>query len=104
MYFLLFLQHEESYVSLLAACKAGDGQKRLAPSFISKFFKYFPKLADQAIDTLLDLCEEDDPNVWLYPGYLVCVPLVHIYLCRFENCQSRCCQDFAKICLIKLLG
>ncbi|XP_062509729.1 apoptosis inhibitor 5-like [Corticium candelabrum] len=56
-------KHEESYVSLLAACKAGDGQKRLAPSFISKFFKYFPKLADQAIDTLLDLCEEDDPNI-----------------------------------------
>jgi hypothetical protein len=56
-------KHEDSYKSLLAACKAGDGQKKLAPSFISKFFKHFPKLADQAIDTLLDLCEEDDPNI-----------------------------------------
>lgn len=43
--------------------KGGPGEKRLASQFVTRFFKYFPKLAYQAINALFDLCEDDDINV-----------------------------------------
>ena len=43
--------------------KGGPGEKRLASQFIARFFKYFPSLANQAINALFDLCEDDDVMV-----------------------------------------
>lgn len=46
--------------------KGSPKEKRLASQFIARFFKYFPKLADQAIDAHLDLCEDEDMAVYFF--------------------------------------
>lgn len=46
--------------------KGTPKEKRLASQFIARFFKHFPKLADQAIDAHLDLCEDEDMAVSFY--------------------------------------
>ena len=56
-------QHEGAYLSILAAVKGSQGEKRLAGSFIARFFKHFHKLQDNAIDSMLDLCEDEDSLV-----------------------------------------
>ncbi|XP_076278620.1 apoptosis inhibitor cassowary [Lasioglossum baleicum] len=53
-------EHEKEYLDILTAVKGSPKEKRLASQFIARFFKYFPKLADQAIDAHLDLCEDED--------------------------------------------
>lgn len=53
-------EHEKEYTSFINAVKGGPGEKRLASQFIARFFKYFPSLANQAINALFDLCEDDD--------------------------------------------
>lgn len=35
----------------------------MAPSFITKFFKHFPSLHEAATDAILDLIEDEDPQV-----------------------------------------
>ncbi|WAR01951.1 API5B-like protein [Mya arenaria] len=42
------------------AGEGGPGEKRLASQFVTRFFKFFPTLAYQAINALFDLCEDDD--------------------------------------------
>lgn len=56
-------QHEKEYLEILTAVKGSPKEKRLASQFIARFFKHFPKLADQAIDAHLDLCEDEDMAV-----------------------------------------
>lgn len=60
---LFLLQHEKEYLEILTAVKGSPKEKRLASQFIARFFKHFPKLADQAIDAQLDLCEDEDMAV-----------------------------------------
>lgn len=43
--------------------KGTPHEKRLASQFISKFFAKFPTYAQEAIDALLDLCEDEDVNI-----------------------------------------
>lgn len=50
-------------MEILTAVKGSPKEKRLASQFIARFFKHFPKLADQAIDAHLDLCEDEDMAV-----------------------------------------
>ncbi|XP_033216197.1 apoptosis inhibitor 5 [Belonocnema kinseyi] len=54
------VEHEKEYLEILTAVKGSAKEKRLASQFIARFFKHFPKLADQAIDAHLDLCEDED--------------------------------------------
>jgi len=49
----------------LAAVKGSQAEKRLASQFITRFFKFFPKLQENAIDAMLDLCEDEDNMVSL---------------------------------------
>ncbi|XP_072034735.1 apoptosis inhibitor 5-like [Amphiura filiformis] len=56
-------EHVETYKSILSAVEASGGEKRLAAQFIPRFFKYFPTLAEQAINAQLDLCEDDDSSI-----------------------------------------
>ncbi|XP_060568151.1 apoptosis inhibitor 5-like [Ruditapes philippinarum] len=56
-------EHEEEFLYIISAVKGGPGEKRLASQFVTRFFKYFPKLAYQAINALFDLCEDDDINI-----------------------------------------
>lgn len=53
-------EFEKEYLDSLAAVKGSSQEKRLASQIISRFFKHFPLLANQAIDAQLDLCEDDD--------------------------------------------
>ncbi|XP_077994223.1 apoptosis inhibitor 5-like [Glandiceps talaboti] len=56
-------EHEKEYQSILSAVKGGTNEKRLAAQFIPRFFKYFPGLAEHAIDSQLDLCEDEDVSI-----------------------------------------
>ena len=47
----------------MSGVKGEGNAKRLASQFIARFFKHFPDLAEEAIDALFDLCEDDDVNV-----------------------------------------
>lgn len=55
--------HEAEYNEILKAVKGTSKEKRLASQFIGKFFKYFPNLAEVAIDAQLDLCEDEDMQI-----------------------------------------
>ena len=50
-------------MAILAAVKGSQAEKRLASQFITRFFKFFPKLQENAIDAMLDLCEDEDNMV-----------------------------------------
>ena len=60
-----FWQHEGAFLSLLVAVKGSQAEKRLASQFITRFFKFFPKLQENAIDAMLDLCEDEDNMISL---------------------------------------
>lgn len=47
----------------MTAVKGSPNEKRLASQFIARFFKHFPSVAEQAIDCLFDLCEDEDVAV-----------------------------------------
>eukprot|EP00794_Sanderia_malayensis_P018134 gene18134-19944_t len=53
-------EHEDAYQAIIGGVKGDASEKKLACQFIPRFFKDFPKLAEQAIDAQLDLCEEED--------------------------------------------
>ncbi|XP_073245852.1 apoptosis inhibitor 5-like [Porites lutea] len=53
-------EYESAFISILAAVKGSQAEKRLASQFIARFFKFFPKLQENAIDAMLDLCEDED--------------------------------------------
>jgi hypothetical protein len=48
---------------VLAAAKGSENAKLLAASLIAKHSKYFPALADAAINAQFDLCEDLDKKV-----------------------------------------
>ncbi|XP_066557113.1 apoptosis inhibitor 5 [Amia ocellicauda] len=56
-------QHKDAYQVILDGVKGGPKEKRLAAQFIPKFFKSFPELADAAINSQLDLCEDEDVSI-----------------------------------------
>uniref|UniRef100_A0A1A9ZEV8 Apoptosis inhibitor 5/fibroblast growth factor 2-interacting factor 2 n=1 Tax=Glossina pallidipes TaxID=7398 RepID=A0A1A9ZEV8_GLOPL len=56
-------EHVKEYKDIIEAVKGSSKEKRLASQFIGKFFKYFPDLAETAIDAQLDLCEDDDMQI-----------------------------------------
>lgn len=56
-------EHETAYLSILSAVKGGANEKRLASQFIARFCKYFPSLAEKALDAQFDLCEDVDINI-----------------------------------------
>eukprot|EP01114_Cavostelium_apophysatum_P012816 TRINITY_DN2962_c0_g1_i1.p1 TRINITY_DN2962_c0_g1~~TRINITY_DN2962_c0_g1_i1.p1 ORF type:complete len:538 (+),score=201.21 TRINITY_DN2962_c0_g1_i1:158-1771(+) len=61
-------KHEDIYKNILASCKASSNKiKTLAVQFVTRYFKHFPKLADEAINSLMDLCEEEDVQLRLQP-------------------------------------
>lgn len=58
------LQHLESYEVFLKLVKSETiGVKQLAAQFIPRFFKYFPSVAETAINAHLDLCEDENNTV-----------------------------------------
>ncbi|KAK6973830.1 Apoptosis inhibitor 5 [Biomphalaria glabrata] len=56
-------EHESEFLKFLAAGKGNVGEKRLASQFICRFFKYFTRIQDDAINLLFELCEDPDPSI-----------------------------------------
>ncbi|XP_018608265.2 apoptosis inhibitor 5-like isoform X2 [Scleropages formosus] len=56
-------QHRNAYQMILNGVKGGPKEKCLAAQFIPKFFRCFPELADAALNTQLDLCEDEDVSI-----------------------------------------
>lgn len=83
-------QHEKEYREILDAIKGSPKEKRLASQFIGKFFKFFPKLSDVAIDAQLDLCEDEDIQVNLF--FILDSRRIYI-LCTLDSSPSN--QRFA---------
>lgn len=55
---LTYKAHKGEYEEILAGVKGDVQCKRLASQFIARFFPLFPDLSEQAIDAMLDLCED----------------------------------------------
>lgn len=60
---ILLFQQLSVYENIIQATKGSDGEKKLAPSFITKFFRHFPSLHEAATDAILDLIEDEDAQV-----------------------------------------
>ena len=58
------VQHQREFQEILNAVKGSTKEKYLASQFIGIFFKHFPGLADAAIEAQLDLCEDEDVQVF----------------------------------------
>lgn len=57
-------QNVKDYEGIIAAAKTGSVKaKQLAAQLIPRFFKFFPALADNAVDSHLDLCEDEQLGV-----------------------------------------
>jgi hypothetical protein len=59
----LFKQHEGLFLEIISGVKGDKNTKRLASQFICKFYKDFPKLSDDALNALFDLCEDADVEI-----------------------------------------
>ena len=51
------------YQNILDSSKGSSGEKRLGATFIPRFFKYFPDYQLNALNCLLDLCEDEDSTI-----------------------------------------
>jgi len=54
---------ENHYVEILEAAKGSSTEKRLASQFICNFYKDFPNLHEQAMNSLFDLCEDEEVEI-----------------------------------------
>ena len=57
------VQHQAEYEEILAGVKGADNCKRLSSQFIARFFGLFPDLTEQSIDSMLDLCEDNNVDI-----------------------------------------
>ena len=56
-------QHSAAYEGIIKAAKGSVSEKKLAASFISRFYRNFPTLHDSGMDAMLDLIEDEDAYV-----------------------------------------
>lgn len=56
-------QYETQYLEIINAVKGSSTEKRLASQFICKFYKDFPTLQELAVNSLFDLCEDDEVEI-----------------------------------------
>lgn len=56
-------EHSKEYLEAIECTKGDEKEKKLATQIISKFFKYFPSLQNQAIEAIFDVCEDDDASI-----------------------------------------
>lgn len=61
--YIFFGQYGAQYSEIIAAAKGTEEEKHLASRFIRKFVKYFPELAESAIDAMLDLCRDKNIQI-----------------------------------------
>ncbi|CAH0559991.1 unnamed protein product [Brassicogethes aeneus] len=59
-------QVTDDFAACIEGTKGGEKEKLLAAQIISQFFKNFPSLQEQALNALLDLCEDDTIQIRTY--------------------------------------
>lgn len=64
-------QHEAEFLEILTGVKGGARERRLSSQFIARFFHHFPSQQEQALNSLFDLCEDDDDVVSVYDEHLI---------------------------------
>ena len=65
------VQHQAEYEEILAGVKGADNCKRLSSQFIARFFGLFPDLTEQSIDSMLDLCEDNNVDIRKQVGHCI---------------------------------
>ncbi len=68
-------EHSDTFVKIVSGTKGGPREKQLASQFITRFFKYFPKEMPLALESIFDLCEDEDVTVsahQTFPSSLLC--------------------------------
>lgn len=77
--------------------RSGPSEKRLASQFIARFFRHFPALADDSLDAIFDLCEDEDASV-----RLTCVNIalerIFLFMLWLLNCRNACMEKNAEVC------
>jgi len=68
------LQSKSSYEAILAQVSGPPQAKQLAAQFIPKFVRFYPDLADAALNAQIDLCEDDSLQVRGWPPGVARVP------------------------------
>eukprot|EP00096_Caligus_rogercresseyi_P012670 TRINITY_DN5389_c0_g1_i1.p1 TRINITY_DN5389_c0_g1~~TRINITY_DN5389_c0_g1_i1.p1 ORF type:complete len:511 (-),score=175.30 TRINITY_DN5389_c0_g1_i1:158-1690(-) len=58
-----YAQHQDKFKTILLGVKGCEKAKRLSSQFIARFFPKFPELANESLDAILDLCDDDDINI-----------------------------------------
>ena len=56
-------QYEEQFKTILLGVRGDNNTKKLASQFTSRFFSKFPTLANDSLDAILDLCEDDNVDI-----------------------------------------
>ena len=56
-------QYEEQFKTILSGVRGDNNTKKLASQFTSRFFSKFPTLANDSLDAILDLCEDDNVDI-----------------------------------------
>ncbi|XP_066146303.1 apoptosis inhibitor 5 isoform X1 [Euwallacea fornicatus] len=56
-------EHSAEYLDCINSPKEDPKEKKLTAKIISQFYKHFPALQEQALNALLDFCEETDGDV-----------------------------------------
>jgi len=56
-------EYPETFIQIVSGTKGGPREKQLASQFITRFFKYFSKEMPLALESVFDLCEDEDVNV-----------------------------------------
>ena len=65
MYLILLkiFQYEDQFKTILNGVKGDNNTKKLSSQFISRFFSKYPTLANDSLDAILDLCEDEDVDI-----------------------------------------
>lgn len=61
--FIGLKQNVKDYEGIVRAARGNTKAMQLAAQLILRFFKFFPSLSSQAIETHFDLCEEEEFGV-----------------------------------------
>lgn len=52
-----------AYEAIIKGSRGGAAEKKLASGFITRFYRFFPALSEVAMDAMLDLIEDEDPQI-----------------------------------------
>jgi len=58
-----FPKYEDQFKTILNGVKGDSSTKKLTSQFVSRFFSKYPALANDSLDAILDLCEDEEVDI-----------------------------------------